>query len=85
MNATTNETKNYYIVSSSAHMPNKCWGIYRHVAIIERNDGKRPTIIRDTKSQKIIATWRNLNVGRTEKCAYRRALKEAEAYLASLR
>jgi hypothetical protein len=68
----------YIIKTASAKMPNSCWGTYRRVAVLEVDGGVRePRIIREGKGVRIIRTWEKLSVGKTERCAYQRALAEA--------
>jgi len=76
----------YIIMTASAHMPNSCWGIYRRVALVEVEKGVEPKMISERARGvvRIVRTWENLNVGTTDKCAYRRALAEAKTELAEL-
>ena len=72
----------YHVVSSAASMPNKCRGVYKRVAVIEvdhheRPLGTGPTRIADEIGVGVVATWERLNVGTTDACAYRVALREA--------
>jgi hypothetical protein len=74
----------WIVMTSSAKMPNSCWGRYRNIAIVEvgyydYNRGSRPAMI-STRARNVLRV-RNLghhNVGKTERCAYRRALADAE-------
>lgn len=69
----------YVVLDSSANMPVSCWGKYRRVAVVEVRDGATPSMISERAKgvKKIVKLWDNLNVGRTGRCAYRRALSEA--------
>jgi hypothetical protein len=78
----------FVVISSAAAMPNSCWGVYRRVGVLEVSgdvderrlaiDARRKGVVR------IVTTWERLNVGRTERCAYQRALAEARELAASL-
>lgn len=72
-----------YILSRSAQMPLSCWGSYKHVAVIEAEDGVDPdTLAIDTRRKAVVRiVWqaRKLHVGKTSRCAYQRALAEARA------
>ena len=83
------QTMHRYIVkTSSARMPQSCWGRYAHVAVIEMKDGPwlPPKMIssRAVGVSKVVARWERVHVGKTGRCAFRRALVEAGA-LADLR
>jgi hypothetical protein len=73
----------FVVMTRSAHMPNACWGVYRRVAVVETDlpEPLEPTMIsaRAKHVIRIVETWERLNVGKTERCAYRKALAEAEA------
>lgn len=82
----------YVVMSSSANMPNSCWGVYRRVAVVEIDPEALPAG-RETPYAisphyrgvvRIVRTWERLNVGRTDACAYRVAFAEAESLAASL-
>jgi len=81
----------FAVLDKSAHMPSSCWGRYRRVGVVEVD----PSIIPDdvlppmlsTRAKgviRIVETWERLNHGKTERCAYRVALAEAEALAADL-
>ena len=65
-------------------MPNSCMGMYRRVAVVQLNQhytahGLRPKMI----SERAVGVLRVVdlgkhNVGKTDRCAYRRKLKEAQ-------
>ena len=76
----------YVIRTSAAHMPNSCKGVYRRVAVLEVEDGVVPKMIspRAKGVRRVVRTWERLNVGSTERCAYRIALAQAEALAAEL-
>ena len=83
---TTTNTK-FIVQTASASMPQCCWGIYRRVAVLEVEEGvDRLSMIskRARGCVRGVKTWEKLNVGKTEKCAYRVALAEAEALAATL-
>lgn len=78
---TTPTTPTHFIVqSASAAMPSSCWGTYRRVAVLEV-DADRTCVAmiseRARGCRRIVATWERCHVGRTERCAYERALVEA--------
>ena len=75
----------YIVMTSSAHMPSSCRGTYRRVAVVQLDqyftaNNLRPAMISDRA--KGVLRVRDLgkhSVGKTERCAYARTLKEAEA------
>lgn len=77
----TEKPKTEYVVkTSSARVPMSCRGSYAHIAVMEVLEGIEPKMISERARGvvRIVETWWALNVGKTEKCAYRRALAEAE-------
>jgi len=78
---------NYIVKTAAAAMPNSCWGTYRRVAVIEVQDGVTDVAMISSRARgviNIVATWEKLNVGQTSRCAYRRALAEAQQMAADL-
>jgi hypothetical protein len=76
----------WIVMTSSAHMPNSCWGRYRNVALVLLRDGGLPPKI-ITDRAKGVAKLIHLghhHVGKTSRCAYARALTEAETRAAAL-
>jgi hypothetical protein len=72
----------YIIQTASAQMPSSCKGIYKRIAVLEVAAGinKASMISERVKDVvRVVETWERLNVGKTEKCAYARAMVEAEA------
>jgi len=74
----------YIVMTSAARMPNSCWGIYRNVAVVEIDQhmtarGQLPKMI-SRRAKGVLALYHmgRLNVGYTERCAYAKAVKEAE-------
>lgn len=69
----------YIVMSASAKMPNSVKSPYRRVAVVEVEPGARPKMISERAIGviRIVRTWERLYVGRSEKCAYERALAEA--------
>lgn len=75
----------YVVKCSAAPMPSSCWGTYRRVAVLEIDadvvaEHGFPRMI-STHARgvlRVVETWERLNVGTTERCAYERALVEAE-------
>lgn len=51
----------------------------------ERESGYVPRTIREVRGVEIVRTWERLHVGKTDACAYRVALVEAETYAAECR
>ncbi len=80
----------FIVMTAAACMPAKCWGTYRRVAVVELDsslpDGERPRMIsaRARGVARVVETWERRNVGTTDRCAYARALAEAEALAAEL-
>ena len=75
--------RRYVVMTAAAHMPSSCRGTYRRVALVE-TDLPAPELplridARWRGVTQIVRTWEGLNVGKTERCAYRKALVEAEA------
>ena len=78
----------YAVISSTAKMPSSCWGRYRRVGVVELEPGVEgpPTMLssRSRQVKRVVETWERLNVGTTERCAYQRALREADALATKL-
>lgn len=76
----------YQLLVASAQMPASCKGVYKRIAIVETVSAERPKMISErTKGViRIVRSWERLHVGKTERCAYARAMREAEGLLASL-
>lgn len=73
---------NYIVMWSAAKMPGTCWGKYRRIAIVKVADpGIMPKMISTHARNvlEIVQTWEKLNVGKTSKSAFYRALVEADA------
>jgi hypothetical protein len=70
----------YIVMSSAAKMPGSCKGVYKRVAVMEVEPGAEPKMISERAKGviRVVQTWENLNVGKTDKCAYSRALRVAE-------
>jgi hypothetical protein len=78
----------FVVLTASARCSAK-YGIYRRVAVVEAYGVSSPDQIKMISSRargvlRVVKTWERLNVGRTEKCAYRRALNAAEELAAVL-
>jgi hypothetical protein len=72
----------YHVVVSAAQMPNTCKGVYKRIAVLRVDRHERPVdwtpqTIRACRGVEIVETWERLNVGLTERCAFKRALVEA--------
>ena len=74
-------TDKFIVMTASASMPASCWGTYRRVAVVELEDGfdSRPEMISERAKgvKEIVQTWEKCNVGKTWRCAYNRAVTEA--------
>jgi|TARA_R110000824_G_scaffold16325_2_gene67831 hypothetical protein len=75
----------FVVVDKSAHMPNSCWGNYRRVGVVEltasaQREGSFPKMLskRAHAVHRVVDVWENCNVGTTDRCAYRRAVVEAD-------
>lgn len=76
------------IVMEASTTPSaNCWGKYKRVAVVvvdadvlREFDRAFPACIsaRARGVVRIVRTWEKLNVGTTDRCAYRRALDDAE-------
>lgn len=78
----TRITQTEYIVrGAAACMPSSCWGRYGRVAVLEVERGAQPKMISEHARGvvRVVQTWERRNIGSTERCAYSRAWKEAEA------
>jgi len=84
----THTTHTHYIVqSATACMPSSCWGRYARLAVLEVDaDLTHVSMISDRARgcHRVVRTWERLNVGKTDRCAYGRAEREAEALAAAL-
>jgi hypothetical protein len=69
----------FVVITAAACMPNSCWGTYRRVAVLEVVRGVTPKMIsaRARGVVRVICTWERRNVGKTDRCAYSRAVAEA--------
>jgi hypothetical protein len=69
----------YIVRTASAKMPASCKGCYRKVAVIEVEDGVVPKMISERARGvlRIVEMWDALNVGKTDRCAYKLALLAA--------
>ena len=68
------------VYDSSAKMPSKCWGVYRHVAVMICFADEIPPRIATSRS-KAFVRWEYqsgpCSVGKTNRCAYARASNRA--------
>lgn len=71
----------HYIVQAAATTPAaNCWGTYKRIAVLEVEAGLTHVAMISPRARgcvRVVATWEKLNVGTTDRCAYRVALKEA--------
>lgn len=74
----------HIVMTSSAHMPSSCKGRYRNVAIVQLTQeytakGLIPKMISEhARGVLRVVRCTKHSVGKTEKCSYQRALKQAE-------
>lgn len=83
------------VMTATAHVPAKArqFGRYRHVAVVEIDPTKlhpgfsQPTMIWEKAKGVVRIHWDSgpVNVGKTKKSAYHRALAEAEALVAKIK
>lgn len=77
----------YVVVDKAARMPARCWGRYRRVAVVEvvDPDVRVPAIdARCRNVVRVVRVWERLNVGQTARCAFARAMVEAQELAAKL-
>jgi len=77
----------YIVQSAAAFMPASCWGKYRRVAVLEVQDGVQKVAMISSRAKgviRVVSTWEKLSVGKTDRCAYERALVDAKAMVAEL-
>jgi len=74
-------------------MPTTCWGKYGKVAVVEVDEAvlekhniPQPRMIspRAIGMVRIVKEWRRLNKGTTNRCAYHKAMQEAEKLIKEL-
>lgn len=88
-NVVAAESPRYIVMTAKACMPSSCkFGDYRRVAVVECNPEveQAPKQIhpRHKAVARIVATWERLNVGRTTRDAFSRALRAAHDLVAEL-
>jgi len=78
----------FIVMDRTAHMPSSARGEYRRVAVVETDlpEGEEPKMISERARGvvRLVRTWERLNVGKTERCAFQRALSEAYELAESL-
>jgi hypothetical protein len=77
----SNGISRFVVMTGSAQMPSSCWGHYKRVAVVETDlaEGQPRFIGERAKGLvRIVETWERRNVGKTKRCAYRKALLEAQ-------
>tara|TARA_R110000824_G_scaffold380072_2_gene572305 strand:- start:131 stop:388 length:258 start_codon:yes stop_codon:yes gene_type:complete len=78
----------HIVMTAAASMPASCWGQYKRVAVVELDPGfdAMPKMISTHAKgiNKVVRVWENLNVGKTDRCAYGVALAEAGRFAARL-
>jgi hypothetical protein len=76
----------FVVMTATARMPSTVKARYRRVAVVEIEPGATPRMI-STHARGVVAiveTWERLSVGRTDRCAFARAMREASALCARL-
>lgn len=76
----------FIVMTAATPMPQSCWGQYRRVAVVEVEGDTKPKMIskRARGVVRIVKRWEKLSVGKTDRCAYRRALADAGALARAL-
>ena len=77
----------YIVKSSRAKMPSSCWGHYGRVALLKVEAGIERVSMISPRARgviEVVKTWEKLHLGKTERCAFERALREAENMAAAL-
>jgi hypothetical protein len=78
----------FIVMTSSAKVSGRAkqFGRYRNVAVLEIEPGTRPAMISERARGVRRIVWRSgaVSVGKTDKCAYARAQREAESLVATL-
>lgn len=77
----------FIVQTAAAKMPSSCDGKYARIAVLECEHWQHAPKMISTHARgvvRIVETWERLNVGKTEKCAFRRALKKANELCAEL-
>jgi hypothetical protein len=79
----------YMVLTASTTPASTCRGTYARVGLAELEPGfaGRPKMISDRARGvvRIVATWENCNVGKTDRCAFHRAIAEAEKLAETMR
>ena len=85
---TNTSPSEFIVMTSTAQVSGKArqFGRYRNVAVLEIEPGTKPTMISERARGVRRIVWRSgaVSVGKTDKCAYARAQREAQALLATL-
>lgn len=71
----------YIVQTASACMPSSCWGRYGRVALLLVDPGVKSVKMISEHARgvrKVVQTWERLNIGITDRCAFNRAIDEAE-------
>lgn len=79
----------YIVKTASADMPASCWGKYKRVAVLELEPGVKAADVtmiseRARGVRRVVRKWERLNVGKSQRCAYERAIVSACALVARL-
>lgn len=77
----------FIVKTACAKMPGSCKGTYRRVAVIELMPGFTDCAMISERARgvvRIVELWDKVNVGTTHRCAYYRALAEANLLVINL-
>jgi len=77
----------FKVMTATAQMPSSCWGRYGKVAVVElETPDSEPKMISERARgiKRIVALWDRCFWGKTERCEFNKALREAEKMAAEL-
>jgi hypothetical protein len=76
----------YIVKTSAARMPSSVKARYSHVAVMDVEPDTWPSMIspRARGVRRIVQTWARCHVGQTDRCAFKRAVAEADRLAAQL-
>lgn len=71
----------WHVMTSSANMPQSCWGEYRNIALVLVADGCQPPAIITRRARQVLQLEHlgHHHVGSTNRCAYEQVLARAQA------
>ena len=80
-------TGSFIVKTAAANMPSSCWGRYARIAVLELEPGVDDVKMISERARgcvRVIRTWERLHVGASDRCAFARAMVEAEALCSRL-